>query len=524
MALVFHKPVVQEMTVEDTLSVFCTPECRQRVEVYRIHNAELIQDYQDIKNKNFSLSKNEKLYKEKIEAQRKDIIKLKDDVSVKTAHFLEAQEKVCILTKELEDIRNRYQINELNIKKFDSSSKLVKNLCDQQLAYKEKKGRGLGYNQTPPPYNDNYTYLPMTEEEMMNESKMTYGSKNNKSSVHDRHVEPQKSTPLNFVPKGTIDPNVSSSCADDSSECGDDCFSANVCDPNVSNVSVHESVTDFSKEEAVTLTEKSQENVSKREIKTETESSFQNDPVEIIKDEKHHPSESHDCASSDQQVQKNSEKAHGTQATQARSSRPTKSATAASCQNIHTLKRQTCFNCGIPGHIARNCVHRPKVQRNANTHSCADVCEPVHNKRNESKQADQSRGYAKSAYQGQSRSHKVHEKVIESSNKGEKTKNGAQSNKTSANNKYKHPNSSSSKRNVQAHPAQKGPVCPSGPARANQAAQNVFPVKRQTCYNCGIAGHIARNCTRRPYVLYYMQNQRVTSKDTNHSKPMKSLI
>ncbi|KAJ0446497.1 putative transcription factor interactor and regulator CCHC(Zn) family [Helianthus annuus] len=299
---------VKGLTKEEVLSVFCTPECRERVEAYRIHNTELIQDYQDIKNKNFTLSKNEKLYKEKIEAQRKDIIKLKDDVSVRTAHFLEAQEKVCVLTKELEDIRDRYQINELNIKKFDSSSKLVKNLCDQQLAFKEKKGRGLGYNQTPPPYNDNYTYLPMSEEEMMNESKMTYGPKNLKSSFSGRPVEKQKSTPLNFVYKGSIDPNVSSSCADEFSEvkcgdvhgsepvvhsnisenyfgqtesdiafgrslfasfsayvsssepvilgktddvcveslnnkCGDDRFSVNACDCNVSNVSVDDSVT-----------------------------------------------------------------------------------------------------------------------------------------------------------------------------------------------------------------------------------------------------------------------------------------
>ncbi|KAJ0606571.1 hypothetical protein HanHA89_Chr03g0086641 [Helianthus annuus] len=236
MAFIFHKPAAQEITREEILSVFCTPECRERVEAYRIHNAELIQDYQDIKNKNFTLSKNEKLYKDKIEAQRKDIIKLKDDVSVKIAHFLEAQEKVCILTKELEDIRDRYQINELNIKKFDSSSKLVKNLCDQQLAYKKKKGCGLGFNQAPPPYNDNFTYLPMTDEEMMNESKMTYGPKNNKSSFNERPVEKQKSAPINFVSKGSIDPNTSSSCTDKVSEvkCGDVLGSEPVVHSNIS--------------------------------------------------------------------------------------------------------------------------------------------------------------------------------------------------------------------------------------------------------------------------------------------------
>ncbi|KAJ0885901.1 hypothetical protein HanRHA438_Chr09g0373251 [Helianthus annuus] len=49
MAFIFHKPVVQEITREEILSVFYTPECRERVEAYRIHNAELIQDYEDIK-------------------------------------------------------------------------------------------------------------------------------------------------------------------------------------------------------------------------------------------------------------------------------------------------------------------------------------------------------------------------------------------------------------------------------------------------------------------------------------------
>ncbi|MFS8006399.1 hypothetical protein Hanom_Chr14g01248721 [Helianthus anomalus] len=120
------------------------------------------------------------------------------------------------LTKELEDIKLKYQVNEINIKKYDTSSKLVKDICDIQIEYKEKKGAGLGYTKTPPPYNHNYTYLPFTEEELINEGKMTYGPKTDKSSVNNKFVGNKQPAPsINFVSKGNVDPNRSFTCVEE---------------------------------------------------------------------------------------------------------------------------------------------------------------------------------------------------------------------------------------------------------------------------------------------------------------------
>ncbi|KAJ0542188.1 putative transcription factor interactor and regulator CCHC(Zn) family [Helianthus annuus] len=182
---------------------------------YRLHNVELIQDYKDLKNKNFTLVKNEKLYKEKIEAQKKDITKLKEELSVSNCNQLYDREIMNDLIKELEELKLKYQLNEINIKKYDTSSKLVKDICDIQLEYKEKKGCGLGYKKVPPPYNHNYTYMPYSTEELTNEDMMTYGPKTGKSSINSRSVNESGTYKMNLVSKGTVDPNSSFACADE---------------------------------------------------------------------------------------------------------------------------------------------------------------------------------------------------------------------------------------------------------------------------------------------------------------------
>ncbi|MFS7967555.1 hypothetical protein Hanom_Chr09g00787051 [Helianthus anomalus] len=46
---------------------------------------------------------------------------------------------------EVELLSGKYKQNKINIKKSDTSSKVIQNICDLQLAYKENKGKGFGY-------------------------------------------------------------------------------------------------------------------------------------------------------------------------------------------------------------------------------------------------------------------------------------------------------------------------------------------------------------------------------------------
>ncbi|MFS7906755.1 putative transcription factor interactor and regulator CCHC(Zn) family [Helianthus anomalus] len=501
-------------------------------------------------------SKHEKLYKDKIEAQRKDIIKLKDDVSVKTAHFLEAQEKVCILAKELEDIKERYQINELNIKKFDSSSKLVKNLCDQQLAYKKKKGCGLGFNQVPPPYNDNYTYLPMTEEELIKEDKMAYGPKTDKSSINSRHVDKRTTPPINLVSKGTFDPNASSSLADKVKVEGvgvvenEQASSSHVCDIFGSFFqSMLKNVRPDGLDENVDACVRETESANETNEPAEPSDSKRESPEEAVSEKL----ESVDSSEFNSRVScaepscaDNSSNDLAEVSTKVSGVSPDKPEFS-DFVKADDMKEE----------VKIDVTKAPSAQAEHSEPSVSD--EKVQIKQQEPKQAGKGRGKKKPKHQRQAGSPqsstgsnspqkacvvknafvkpvsngKCEKYAFDCANKafrktGEISKQDLQYNqkksqpqKAPANDKYRHPNSSSSARNVQQKQAQKGSIHPSGPARATQADQNAFYVKRQTCFNCGIDGHIARNCTNRPYVPYYLQNQRVTPKDNYHSKPMK---
>ncbi|KAJ0457287.1 putative transcription factor interactor and regulator CCHC(Zn) family [Helianthus annuus] len=427
----------------------------------------------------------------------------------------------------------------------------------------------------------------MTEEEIMNESKMTYGPKNNKSSVDVRPAEKQVVQPVCFESKGTFDSNVSSSCADEVPEVPEvmwgDIF-GNEPDSNsdFSKNSINETASEsvfgsnfftslfgsFSVDNncdvsCSTATEAEQTNESESEDQQCSDYSSETVSVNVPDNVSCGTTETH--SQTDQETSLKNKAASEPFLNTNGSCADNSSNDSAKVSGISSDKPE--LSDSVKADDMKN-EEKTVVKKAPNAQ--AEQSEPsvsgekIQIKQQEPKQAGKGRGNKKPKHQRQAGSpqsstgnnspqkardmrnafvkpvsngkcekyefdcaNKAFGKTGEisehdvQSTQNKKTQKKSPPQKAPANDKYRHPSSSSSAGKVQQKQAQKGPVHPSGPARATQADQNAFYVKRQTCFNCGITGHIARNCTNRPYVPYYMQNQRVTPKGNYHSKPMK---
>ena len=76
----------------------CSLNCNEKIEMYKLHNDNLIRDMERVKSESFKLKKNEKGFVDKIESLNKDIKKLKSDFSIKSCHHLDAKQEIAELT------------------------------------------------------------------------------------------------------------------------------------------------------------------------------------------------------------------------------------------------------------------------------------------------------------------------------------------------------------------------------------------------------------------------------------------
>ncbi|KAJ0682875.1 hypothetical protein HanPI659440_Chr16g0652211 [Helianthus annuus] len=145
--------------------ICCTAKCREKVKGFKEQADSLVMQLQYTRSSSYEIKKKLGGYKDMVEAQKRDIRKLHSDLSEANCRYLHFKELSEKLTIELNNLKSTFENTEFNFKKFDVSSEKVEKMINQQLKYskKEVRNKGLGFVCIPPPYNHNYTSIPMTD-------------------------------------------------------------------------------------------------------------------------------------------------------------------------------------------------------------------------------------------------------------------------------------------------------------------------------------------------------------------------
>ncbi|XP_076935408.1 uncharacterized protein LOC143602045 [Bidens hawaiensis] len=91
------------------------------------------------------------------------------NISNRTANFarIDVAEEENDAEEQVKDLQFAFMAfaSSSSSEKFDVSSDVTESMIKKQLKWKENKGEGIRYSVVPPPYNDNYTGLPLSKED-----------------------------------------------------------------------------------------------------------------------------------------------------------------------------------------------------------------------------------------------------------------------------------------------------------------------------------------------------------------------
>ena len=307
--------------------IACSDLCLARMKSYIEQVENLHRMVEHHRAESYELKKGQKPLKNKMDTALGDFRKLYKDHTELSIQYSDALKEIACLTAELDTLKSKFQNADFNFKKFDVSSVVVESMIEKQLKFKDQKTEGLGYGSVPPPFNDNYVpnLKPESEAQLEYYDQLLIGNITPETS--DTTEEAKVDADLNVS-------NASTSCADANlvSEAG------NQENPKDSN-SVPSAVSDNSMKNNVKTVESVPSRTRGRKNKHKNKNKYSK-PVEFVKEGECFPEPT-----------------------------PTSNTFSCDCGKFHGpgqspsfyLKKQTCFNCGIAGHIARNCPYRPYV-------------------------------------------------------------------------------------------------------------------------------------------------------------------
>ncbi|KAL4589806.1 hypothetical protein LXL04_002716 [Taraxacum kok-saghyz] len=285
----------------------CSPVCSAKYKLDREQLDMLIREVEDLKYDDYTFRKSQKPLKEKLEAQTKDYQRMQEELSVKTCQYKYVKNQVELLTAELDTLKAKLKNADFNFKKFENS-------ILEPVVLKR-----------PPPVNQ-YNIPVSTEIEKPKQDVTTKLNESNASTMCADTILVEDWTEEEGSDSDTV--NVLSQ------------NSVNLNNSNLCDVKPATSVSTISGDILV-----SNVNVLNGDVALNVKT---NSTVEKYKPKKFvRPSDKYTCTCGASGTQKQS----STTARQ-KQSRPL----------VKTiLKRQTCFCCGIAGHIARNFPNPPAV-------------------------------------------------------------------------------------------------------------------------------------------------------------------
>jgi hypothetical protein len=405
---------------DEVSNISCSQTCIDKFKSCREQIDLLVREVEDLRYDGYTLRKSQKPLKEKLEAQIKDYKRVRDElIELKNHQLPMAQYNINRLTAELAASNARFKDAEFSFKKFDVSSAKVETMIETQLKFKDQKTEGLGYNNVPPPYN----YTPPLEPVVLRRPppvsqssvpvlvkietpKQVDHVKVNESNastscadevlVEDWDEEDENNSSIvdNSSNTNTLSPAASNNCVTqepktvDSGSSQTDGHAVLNSNANISTVEKYKPKKFVRPSDKCTCT-CGASSKQKQSSTTAGQKLRQNRPLDrnIMKRQTcfccgfagHiarncpspptvpvHAHHLKNISKGDSFKRKSSRSCSNDSDWSANKTRTQILTTRVQTgprpsPNHMVLKRQTCFNCGTPGHIARNCPHRPYV-------------------------------------------------------------------------------------------------------------------------------------------------------------------
>ncbi|KAL4587548.1 hypothetical protein LXL04_000419 [Taraxacum kok-saghyz] len=314
----------------------CSPACIAKYKSCREQVDLLIREIEDLRYDGYTLRK--AIKQQALENKTTDYERVLNElVELKNNELPLAKYNINRLTAELAASNARFKNAEFNFKKFDVSSEKVEVMIENQMKWQDKQGEGLGYSAVPPPFDNNYT--PVLEPIVLRRPPP--------GSQPSVPVLVKTETPKQVDQEKVNESNASTSCAeevlvedwDEEDENVSSSSNTNSLSPDVSNNCVSQDTKTVSSGSSKT------DGDTALNVKSNTPTVEKYKPKKFVRQ-----SDKCTCTCGNSGKQKQIPK-RDPQTSQRQGPSP----------NGVVLKRQTCFSCGIAGHIARNCPNPPLV-------------------------------------------------------------------------------------------------------------------------------------------------------------------